>query len=200
MNTIKIEMSLVAKGWRSSILSSLCLHCPLDTVAGCCKIKTTLFWGDLGYIASNHLELLPELLNKAATQVLSHGIVFELVNDKCTFLTQKGCYLPDPAKSLMCRTFICRGLGLENHPIGSRWLVAMERLSREERKRNLELANKLINLKLKHPLDLLDKKNDFLAIYNSIFDGDPEWFTATVGEKSLEISISKNELFAWELQ
>jgi hypothetical protein len=199
MRDVIIEMEFVEKGWRSSLLSSLCCKCPLDVRAGCCRIKSTLFWGDLGYIAIHHPELFPVILNKPTAQLLPHGVAYECIDDKCTFLKQNGCELPAATKSLMCRTFACRGLGLENHPIGKEWLVVLARLSKEECRKNSELAGKVAGFRLKHPLDIMDKVDPFLAEYTTVYNAEPRWIKEVLGESSLQIHLSKIDLLAWEL-
>ncbi len=199
MSSILINMTFVDKGWRSSILSSLCYHCPLDSRTGCCKIKSTLFWGDLGFIALNHPDLLSEILNKSTALLLPHGISYDCITEKCTFLTETGCYLPREAKSLMCRTFTCYGLELDSHPIGGKWTMAMERLSREERQLNSELSAKTLSLKLKKPGDLMGRIADFISVYQSIYSFEPVWLKEFLTEKSFQMVISKPELLSWRL-
>ena len=121
------------------------------------------------------------------------------IDDKCTFLKQKGCELPAAAKSLMCRTFACLGLGLENHQIGKAWLVALARLSKEECRKNSELARKVAGLRLNKPLDLMDKVDPFLAEYAAVYKAEPKWLKEVLSEKRLQIRLSKADMLAWEL-
>jgi hypothetical protein len=99
----------------------------------------------------------------------------------------------------MCRTFACRGLDLENHPIGKVWLVALARLYREECQKNSELARKVAGFRLKHPLDLMDKVDQFLAEYAAAYYAEPRWIKEIIGERSLQVRLSKVDLLAWEL-
>lgn len=199
MSSILINMTFVDQGWRSSILSSLCYHCPLDSGAGCCKIKSTLFWGDLGFIAVNHPDLLPGILNKSTARLLPQGISYECIAGKCIFLTETGCCLPMEAKSLMCRTFTCQGLGLDSHPIGSKWIAAMERLSRKERRLNSELSDKVLSLKFEKPADIMEKVEDFIYLYQSAYSVEPLWIKGFLTEKKFQLAITKPELLAWRL-